>query len=61
MADIVELNAVSRSRAVDAREPAGSAEIIIFPGVRIERWEQQPEQKPQARAKRARDRLELPD
>lgn len=47
-----------------ARAAGISAEIVFFPGVRYERWEDQPPMpapaKPQKRAKR-RDKLELDD
>jgi hypothetical protein len=37
-----------------------SAEIVFFPGVRYERWQDQPVDKPKKRARR-RDKLELDD
>ena len=40
------------------RERRASAEIIIFPGVRYERWEEPAEARAGRRAKK-RDRLEL--
>lgn len=41
---------------------AGGAEIIIFPGVRRERHEEQPmKQRRRERGRTKRDRLELPD
>jgi hypothetical protein len=40
---------------------SGDAEIIIFPGVRYEHWEDTQPQKKRARAKPKRDRLEIPD
>lgn len=64
MADIVDLATASARRVREARPATGSAEIIIFPGVRIERWEQAPAPqaaKPRNRRARARDRIELPD
>jgi hypothetical protein len=39
----------------------GDAEIIIFPGVRIERWEDAPKVKRRDKGRTKRDRLELPD
>ena len=60
MADIVDLNTCER-RAREPREANGSAEIIIFPGVRIERWEAPPAAKPRRRRARVRDQIELPD
>ena len=64
MAHIVEF----RSNAVRA-EPetevaqGGGAQIIIFPGVRIERHAEPPEpaEQPVKSRRRKRDRLELPD
>ncbi len=38
---------------------AGSAEIVIFPGVRYERWEESAKSEQRRAAKR--DRIELPD
>jgi hypothetical protein len=37
-----------------------SAEIVFFPGVRYERWEEEPAAKPKKRA-RHRDQLDLDD
>lgn len=49
-------------REVARREPAGPADIVLFPGVRYERWaEGAPEPaKPRRRARR-RDHLDLDD
>jgi hypothetical protein len=60
MATILEF----RSRTM--REPArhlsgGSAEIVLFPGVRYERWAEDPQPKPKAKKARRRDLLELED
>ena len=47
-----------------AGQGAASAEIVIFPGVRIERWEEDqvsPHQARQQRASASRDTLELRD
>jgi hypothetical protein len=69
MAHIVEFrsNAV-RAEAEPEAVQGGGAQIIIFPGVRIERHAEPPEQdEPPARSRRRerarpkRDRLELPD
>jgi hypothetical protein len=40
---------------------AGGAEIIIFPGVRVERWEDAAKLKRREKGRTKRDRLELPD
>lgn len=49
----------SRRRAARGKT-AGSAEIVIFPGVRYERYDDAPVAMQKRRAKQ-RDRIELPD
>lgn len=56
MNNIVEFRAGSRARNVSTRSGV-SAEIVLFPGVRYERWGEAP---PAARS-RQRDTLELAD
>ncbi len=56
MATIVEFRAASRPRAVCSA--GSSAEIVLFPGVRYERWADEPSEKRGRRA-RNRDTLEL--
>jgi hypothetical protein len=53
-------------RSHTMREPAqhhagGSAEIVLFPGVRYERWAEDSQPKPKAKKGRRRDMLELED
>jgi hypothetical protein len=59
MATIVEFRA-SQSRYQTASRPAygASAEIVIFPGVRYERWAE-PAEAPSPRKKRPRDTIEI--
>jgi hypothetical protein len=65
MAHILEFRCNSvRSEPELECEPVsqGGAQIIIFPGVRIERHaEQEPRPRRRERARAKRDRLELPD
>ncbi|MFN3868784.1 MAG: hypothetical protein ACK4MF_06945 [Hyphomicrobiaceae bacterium] len=59
MAHIVDFRStVRRPNARSARSGAGSAEIVIFPGVRYERWSNGPSA---TQAVAFRDRIELPD
>lgn len=61
MALILDFNAhASKACRRAADHTAGSAEIVIFPGVRYERWEDSAANRAKRRAKQ-RDRLELPD
>ena len=60
MAMILDFRSRGSHAEPRARAEAPGAEIIIFPGVRRERHEEQP--KPQRRRRSPkRDRLELPD
>ena len=63
MATILEFRAhQSRSSSAAGRLAAGAgAEIVFFPGVRYERWSDEPQQKPRAKKTRRRDTLELED
>lgn len=65
MAHIVEFrsNAVRAEPETEAAQGGGGAQIIIFPGVRIERHAEPPEpaELPAKSRRRKRDRLELPD
>ena len=73
MATILEFpleRAAARNKCDHEADAGGCAEIIIFPGVRIERWDEAEvcsAQAPQRRRRRKRastirrDRLELPD
>jgi hypothetical protein len=61
MATILEFRA-QQSRFQAAAVPkaqSGSAEVVIFPGVRYERWSEEAAAKPRARRPRQRDLLEL--
>ncbi len=57
MATIVEFRAAARPRI--ACSTGSSAEIVLFPGVRYERWAAEPAEK--RGRNRSRDRLELVD
>jgi hypothetical protein len=61
MALILDFNAhaTKASRGSSRARAAGSAEIVIFPGVRYERWDDA-NARPKRRTKQ-RDRIELPD
>lgn len=49
-------------RSQQGRGTAGaSADIVLFPGVRYERFAEEPTAKPRGRRSRRRDRLELDD
>ena len=66
MANVVQLQFADRRRTDVAHAARASAEIIIFPGVRIERWDEPRAAEPaprktRQRARRKRDCLELPD
>jgi hypothetical protein len=59
MATILEFRQGQRGAANQTRAAAPSpAEIVFFPGVRYERWEETAQQKSRKRARR-RDRLEI--
>jgi hypothetical protein len=62
MASILEFRkSLFRSRPHAPGEKA-SADIVLFPGVRYERWAEEPPQQPQrSRRNRQRDRLDLDD
>jgi hypothetical protein len=60
MATILEFRGGARSSA--AGVPTSGADIIIFPGVRIERWETEPvKRKTATRKRRKRDHMEIKD
>ena len=60
MANIVELHAArARSERRNNVERAGAAEVVLFPGVRYERWSEQG--RPLRGNRRQRDTLELVD
>lgn len=47
---------------IDQRGANSSADIVLFPGVRYERWsEEEAASKPRSRRSRRRDRLDLED
>lgn len=57
MANIVYLNPVATlPRDVLPSEMSESCEIILFPGVRYERWQEPPQSAPQPRKRRTRDK-----
>lgn len=58
MATILEFRQRSGSRSHVLQETP--AEIVLFPGIRYERWDDAPPPKARKRAKR-RDRLEIND
>ncbi|MGD9783881.1 MAG: hypothetical protein AB7E80_09980 [Hyphomicrobiaceae bacterium] len=60
MAQIVDFRIHAETRATRRvrHRGLGSAEIVIFPGVRYERWEEPAAAK---RRGRPRDRIDLPD
>ncbi len=60
MATILEFRATAKQNASGNTATRGGAEVIIFPGVRYERWEEPAPQK-RTRAKPKRDRMEIPD
>lgn len=64
MATILEFRAQSfRSPLSASRQAGAGAEIVLFPGVRYERWVEEPLPTAQSKPKRGRkrDRLELED
>lgn len=66
MATILEFRAGRVRESHSARLPESSAEIVIFPGIRYERWEEGEAPAPapaipKARRQRHRDTLELED
>lgn len=74
MADIVDFRGVPSKRLAPAptQRRAQSAEIVIFPGVRYQRWDEQPAEATQAagiaakpthakKSRKKRDTLELVD
>jgi hypothetical protein len=62
MATILEFRAQSlKASGVDRLGGSGSAEIVLFPGVRYERWSGDETEKPKSKKSRRRDRLELED
>ena len=64
MADILDFRPTEgkTSRRPTKGAPASSCEIVIFPGVRYERWETAAKEKPKSPRKRfKRDTLELND
>ena len=64
MASIIDIRFASSRSEVRERGRTGSAEIIIFPGVRRERHADHPDAprpKRRERGKPKRDRLELPE
>lgn len=62
MAHILDFNlhASKACRSAAQRTGAGSAEIVIFPGVRYERWDEGASPRGARRTKQ-RDRIELPE
>ena len=62
MATIIEFRPSGRapSAALTKTVNGGSAELVLFPGVRYDRWLERPARKSRARA-RKRDKLELKD
>lgn len=63
MASILEFRkSAFRFRPSTERGASATADIVLFPGVRYERWEEKhlPE-KPEGRRTRRRDRLDLDD
>jgi hypothetical protein len=62
MATILVLKSTNESRATASR-PATSAEIILFPGVRYERWQAAADNAPKVPRKRRsrvkRDRMDI--
>lgn len=64
MASILEFRqpAFGIRRATAKHEAAGPADVVLFPGIRYERWTEAPPEpaKPRRRARR-RDRLDLDD
>jgi hypothetical protein len=52
-----EMQVPARRRIARRAQP--SAEVILFPGVRYERWEDAPTDRESARAMVVRDRLQL--
>lgn len=65
MASILEFKpaAFGSRQEAERNEAAGSADIVLFPGVRYERWTEAPSESdaPPRRRARRRDRLELDD
>jgi len=63
MATILEFRAqdLKATTAAHRAERTGSAEVVIFPGVRYERCGEPPPVKSRGRRSRQRDRLELED
>ncbi|MGL4397673.1 MAG: hypothetical protein ACRCS9_14120 [Hyphomicrobium sp.] len=65
MATILEFRLSDRGyHAADAGARGGHmrpAEIVFFPGVRYERWDETPPSKPTRGKSRRRDRMELGD
>lgn len=59
MAHVVDFRASSRrlQRRVSSHAIRGSGEIVLFPGVRYERWDE----RSAAGLARVRDRIELPE
>lgn len=62
MAHILDFNAHASKacRRASHRGSSGSAEIVIFPGVRYERWDDTSNARGKRRSKQ-RDRIELPE
>jgi hypothetical protein len=63
MATILDFRALpGRPATVATRTPEATAEIVIFPGIRYERWDDQPvAAQSRAGGKRKRDRIEIDD
>jgi hypothetical protein len=61
MAMILEFRAGDARAAGEEAAKKGSAQIIIFPGVRRERHAEMPKPRRRERGRAKRDRLELPD
>lgn len=63
MASILEFRrSAFNFRPVGGARAAGSADIVLFPGVRYERYTEEPAPaKPRARRARRRDQLDLDD
>lgn len=61
MADIIEFRCVAARRAACTRpdEAQKSADILFFPGVRYQRWEEPGRSQQHCRRGRRRDTLEL--
>lgn len=63
MATIVDIRSAVSGKLVRAHNAPsqGSAEILIFTGVRYSRWDDARSDAPRSQARRTRDRLDLQD